>query len=431
MSRTRRATSEAGSEPRKAHRIPGRPIERVERRLGDRWVGMDEYAEASKAAADEDLLELSATERADCAGQSTIRIHLTGSETSWPTRSVAPCSSTSTSGATCAPAQRLYAFMQGHHRDDYDGRIYFYLAPPTQYTLGISTDRLDRAAAAVGHDLTSIWHADRRYRTGDGFRRHKHANTKWPAFACDAARRPSAPTESVKDTRSVAKRPAGLHGACARLCRHSILAHHDVVDPLEREHARRAGLDVARREAELVRQAVQRPLTHAGVAPHDASRAATGQRGARDGDDEPEIAIGDRIVWSEAICGHCHACTSSRHESVAPSPRQTPTIPEPSMPDRGVHQSHGAAVVTAFHGFDAVLGTQARPDRSSDRAWTSRLGELFGIGSAAVDADFERGSAEGVESDVGGGVGWDDVVVEIGEVGGKRDAGAPGRAAGA
>ena len=90
-------------------------------------------------------------------------------------------------GAPAPFRRRVYAFVQGLSRDTYDGRIYFYLAAPTLYTLGITTKRLDRAGNAVSEDLTAIWHADRRYRDGQGFRRHTHADTRLPAFGCDAA----------------------------------------------------------------------------------------------------------------------------------------------------------------------------------------------------------------------------------------------------
>jgi hypothetical protein len=59
---------------------------------------------------------------------------------------------------------------------------------PTLYTLGLRAARRDRAEAIVRHDLAAVWHADRRYHDGSGFRRHTHANTRLPAFACDAAR---------------------------------------------------------------------------------------------------------------------------------------------------------------------------------------------------------------------------------------------------
>lgn len=290
--------SEAPSGASEAHRIPGPPIERVERRLGDRWVSLAEYDAASRAAADEDLAELSAAERAGCAGLATIRIHLAPwfrAELAHPQRR--PVFINFDVWRHLWPSsRRLYAFVQGQGRDDYDGRIYFYLAPPTLYTLGISTERLDRAAAAVSHDLTAIWHADERYHCGSGFRRHKHADTKWPAFGCDAARRRSAPTAKAMATKSPPKRPSDLRGACGRLRRHSILdARGRSVDELDQAHVRRVGVEAAKREAELVRQAVQRSLGDAAATsrqpgPFEPSRAAAWAR--RQGTDDDDDADG-------------------------------------------------------------------------------------------------------------------------------------------
>lgn len=255
-----------------AHRIPSSPVERVERRIGDRWVPADEYAAALVDAGQGDavdLLEVRGAERADCPGLATIRIHLAAwvrEELAHPKRR--PVFVNFDVWAHLRPqSRRTYAFVQGHGRDGYDDRVYFYLGPPTLFTLGLCGQRLDRARAIVSHDLTALWHADRRYHDGKGFRAQTHAATRIPAFSCDAARIPSAPTAKAMTTKSPAKRPGDLRGAVGRLRWHSIVAARGVaVDQLDPAHVRRVGQEEAKREAELVRVAIQRSLGEAAAA---------------------------------------------------------------------------------------------------------------------------------------------------------------------
>jgi hypothetical protein len=253
-------TDKPGSD---AHRIPEGPIAKIERRLGDRWLPSAEYLAASAAAAagtGEDLLESYDSEHAPCEGIATIRIHLAD----WVIAALAhqklrPVYIDFAVWAHLRPsARRTYAFVQALGRDDYDGRIYFYLAPPTLYTLGITTRRLDRAGNAVSEDLTALWHADSRYHDGNGFRRHTHADTNIPAFGCDAARKPSCATDTARATKAPPRRPGALRGAARRLRRYAITASRAVEDgQLDPGAVARLGLDAARREHQLVRDAIQ------------------------------------------------------------------------------------------------------------------------------------------------------------------------------
>jgi hypothetical protein len=180
--------------PSAAHRIPGAPIASVERRLGDRWLTSTEYLDARQSAADDaDVLELHTSEHGGGEGIATIRIHLAAwflAELGDPKRN--PVFIDFTVWAHLRPsARRTYAFVQGLARDSYDGRIYFYLAAPTLFTLGITTKRLDKAGNAISEDLTAIWHADHRYHDGHGFRRHCHAERTRGSRRSGATRRAS------------------------------------------------------------------------------------------------------------------------------------------------------------------------------------------------------------------------------------------------
>jgi hypothetical protein len=285
----------ASGEASAAHRIPGPPIARVERRLGDQWLPAAEYVEASRAAHDEDVLELHTSEHAPCEGVATIRIHLSDwliAELGHPKRR--PVFIDFTVWAHLRPsARRLYGFIQGLSRDDYDGRIYFYLGAPTLYTLGITTKRLDRAGNAVSEDLTAIWHADRRYHDGDGFRRHFHRDTRLPAFGCDAARRSSCATDRAAVTKAPPRRPGALRGAAGRLRRHAVLARRDVDDAqLDPGAVARLGLTAARQEQQRVRDAIQTSMVTAAATsreagPFEPSHGGLHRRQARRGDNDP------------------------------------------------------------------------------------------------------------------------------------------------
>ncbi|MBS0592043.1 MAG: hypothetical protein JSR84_01090 [Proteobacteria bacterium] len=282
-----------GGPPSEAHCIPSTPIAAVERRIGDRWVATSEYAEALAQAAgekdDTDLVELHDAERASCHGLATIRVHLAEwmrAELTHETRR-AVFVNFDVWAHLRPQSQRIYAFLQGHGRDEFDERIYFYLGAPTLYTLGLS-GRRDRAAAIVRHDLTAIWHADRRYHDGKGFRAHAHAGTGIPAFAFDAARIASTPTPTALASKSPPKRPAGLRGAIGGLRRHSLLSTRVRGDELDPDHLRRAGAAAARRQAEQVRQSIERSLASASAATATRRSQRDASAPRREGDDDDD-----------------------------------------------------------------------------------------------------------------------------------------------
>jgi hypothetical protein len=275
-----------------AHRIPEGPLLRVERRLGDRWLPATEYVQAAQGG-DEDLLELHTVERSAGEGAATVRIHLS----EWMIAELGhdkrrPVYVDFTVWAHLRPsARRLYAFVQGLGRDSYDGRIYFYLGAPTLYTLGINTRRLDRAGNAVSEDLTALWHADRRYHDGAGFRRHTHGDTRLPAFGCDAARRPSCATDRAAVTKAPPRRPGALRGAAGRLRRYAIHASREVQDAqLDPGAIGQLGLFAARQEHQRVRDAVQASLVGASASAHEPGPFERRRRAAHSrsrGDDDP------------------------------------------------------------------------------------------------------------------------------------------------
>jgi hypothetical protein len=109
--------------------------------------------------------------------------------------------------------QRLYAWLQGAHRDGYDDAIEFYLAAPLRYTLGLH-GRQHRAAASVRAALNQLYGADRRYRGAVKWSvRGRYANTNLPAFRISPHRRASAPTErALARAKCPGERPARLRG---------------------------------------------------------------------------------------------------------------------------------------------------------------------------------------------------------------------------
>ncbi|HMS71407.1 MAG TPA: hypothetical protein PKB03_00085 [Baekduia sp.] len=188
------------------HRIPSSPIALVERRIGDRWVAADQYADAlledSTVSGAQGQVQVSADEIFD--GPATIRVHLAP----WVRKELShakrrPVYIDLDVWAHLRPqSSRLYAFLQGSPRDGYDGGIYFYLAEPTCFTLGLR-GRRDRCAQSVSADLSAIVKADRRY---ERFRRHTHSNTQFPAFGVTAKERKSEATELAKINKCEPKR---------------------------------------------------------------------------------------------------------------------------------------------------------------------------------------------------------------------------------
>jgi hypothetical protein len=216
-----------GTAPNAALAIPGTPVERVERRLPDgRWVGQADYEHALEELSDDEAL---ATAQADNdasepqAGGGTIRVHLP----EWVREQIAAGQSTRVDFRVWAHlrpvGQRLYAWVQGTHRDSYDDAIEFYLADPLRYTLGLRSRR-HRAAASVRAALGQLYDADLRYnRAAKWSIRGRHANTGIPAFRISPHRRGSAPTERALSRRKcAAERPTALRGLTLREARQQI-----------------------------------------------------------------------------------------------------------------------------------------------------------------------------------------------------------------
>jgi hypothetical protein len=205
-----------GGPPRREYEIPGPPIERVERRLPDgRWVGQAEYAGALDALSDAQMLQLAEDEvEADAGAEAaTIRIHLAD----WVRQQLAHGRPTLIDFAVWAHlrpvGQRLYAWLQASHRDEYDGAIEFYLGAPLRYTLGLR-GRQSRAAASVRAALAQLYGADLRYWQAEKWSvRGRWATTNLPAFRIAPRRRPSAPTPRVRERRKCpGERPRAVRG---------------------------------------------------------------------------------------------------------------------------------------------------------------------------------------------------------------------------
>jgi hypothetical protein len=210
-----------GSPPNLALRIPSRPVERVERRLPDgRWVDAHEYEDAIANLSDEDALTTAQADADDAdagGGAFTIRIYLAD----WVREQIAHGEVVRVDFRVWAHlrplGQRLYAWLQGTHRDSYDDAIEFYLAAPLRYTLGLR-GRQHRAAGSVRAALNQLYAADERYnRTPKWSIRGRYPNTNIPAFRIRPHRRGSAPTDrALERAKCPAERPASLRGLTLR-----------------------------------------------------------------------------------------------------------------------------------------------------------------------------------------------------------------------
>jgi hypothetical protein len=216
-----------GAKPNMALAIPGSPVERVERRLPDgRWVDARAYQDALAEMSDEETL---ATAQADCDGADagrgavTIRIYLAD----WVRGQIAHGEVVRVDFRVWAHlrplGQRLYAWLQGTHRDSYDDAIEFYLAAPLRCTLGLR-GRQHRAAGSVRAALNQLYDADQRYnRAAKWSIRGRYANTNLPAFLISPHRRGSAPTErALQRAKCPAERPACLRGLTLREAREQV-----------------------------------------------------------------------------------------------------------------------------------------------------------------------------------------------------------------
>ena len=216
-----------GSKPNVALAIPGSPVERVERRLPDgRWVDARAYEDALINLSNEDALT---TARADADGADagrpahTIRIYLAD----WVREQIAHREVVRVDFRVWAHlrplGQRLYAWLQGTHRDSYDDAIEFYLAGPFRYTLGLR-GRQHRAAGSVRAAPNQLYSADQRYNRAPKWSiRGRYANTNIPAFRISPHPRGSAPTERAQErAKCPAERPASLRGLTLRKAREQV-----------------------------------------------------------------------------------------------------------------------------------------------------------------------------------------------------------------
>jgi hypothetical protein len=207
--------------------IPGSPVDRVERRLPDgRWVDARAYQDALAELSDEDALGSAEAggDGADAApGALTIRVYLAG----WFREQIAHGEVVRVDLCVWARlrpvAQRLYAWLQGTHRDSYDDAIEFYLATPLRYTLGLH-GRQHRAAASVRAALNQLYATDERYNRAPKWSiRGRYANTNLPAFRISPHRRGSAPTQrALGRGKCPAERPAALRGLTLREARQQV-----------------------------------------------------------------------------------------------------------------------------------------------------------------------------------------------------------------
>jgi SEC-C motif len=218
-----------GSKVNLALRIPSPPVERVERRLPDgRWVDARAYREALAKVSDEDALTTAQADAdadgADAAADAlTIRIYLAD----WVREQIAHGEVVRVDFRVWAHlrplGQRLYAWLQGTHRDSYDNAVEFYLAAPLRYTVGLRGCQ-HRAAGSVRAALNQLYASDRRYNRAPKWSiRGRYANTSIPAFRISPHRRGSAPTErALERAKCPAEHPASLRGLTLREAREQV-----------------------------------------------------------------------------------------------------------------------------------------------------------------------------------------------------------------
>ena len=221
-------TPKDGSKPNVALAIPRSPVERIERRLPNgRWAGQAVYARALSELPDEDALH---TAQADAGpssdrdrGGATVRIYLAD----WFREQIARGEVVRVEFRVWTHlrplGQRLYAWLQGTHRDSYDDAIEFYLAEPLRYTLGLR-GRQHRAAGSVRAALNQLYDADHRYNRAPKWSiRGRYANTTIPAFRISPHRHGSAPTQrALERTKCPGERPATVRGLTLREARDQI-----------------------------------------------------------------------------------------------------------------------------------------------------------------------------------------------------------------
>jgi hypothetical protein len=216
-----------GGKPNVALAIPCSPVQRVERRLADgRWVDARAYRDALAELCDDDAVIIAGADGDDAdaaSGALTIRIYLAD----WVRQQIAHGEVVRVDLRVWAHlrpvGQRLYAWLQGTHRDSYDNAIEFYLAAQLRYTLGLH-GRQHRAAASVRAALNQLYAADQRYdRAPKWSIRGRYTNTNLPAFRISPHPRRSAPTKrAMARGKCPAERPAALRGLTLREAREQV-----------------------------------------------------------------------------------------------------------------------------------------------------------------------------------------------------------------
>jgi hypothetical protein len=216
-----------GGKPNVALAIPSSPVQRVERRLPDgRWVDARAYRDALAELCDDDAVITAQADGDDAdaaSGALTIRVYLAD----WVREQIAHGEVVRVDLRVWAHlrpvGQRLYAWLQGTHRNGYDDAIEFYLAAPLRYTIGLH-GRQHRAAASVRAALNQLYAADQRYNRAPKWSiRGRYANTNLPAFRISPHSRGSAPTKRALQRRKCpAERPAALRGLTLREAREQV-----------------------------------------------------------------------------------------------------------------------------------------------------------------------------------------------------------------
>jgi hypothetical protein len=180
-----------GNDPSEQHVIPNAPIVAVEAQLDGRWVSLEDFQQ---------LCGGRATGR--CGQHETVRIHLAA----WAIEAITErravfCTLGIWRGLT-GTGRRLYAYLQGSPTKN--GRIFFYLADPLRFTLGLSGRRPHEADAAVRHQLTCLYDRDQRY---TGFGESPRPGVDRPVFGVHVSGQ-SQPRAGMADLPPMARRPS-------------------------------------------------------------------------------------------------------------------------------------------------------------------------------------------------------------------------------
>jgi hypothetical protein len=256
--------------PSEAHRIPEDPLFEIEHLLDGEWLSL---ADCAAALGDQ-------TAAGRCGRHDTLRIIPSPWVRAELTREDrAPVFLHIAVWRSLRPfEQRLYAFLQAQRA--VSGGIYFFLAAPDRFTLGLRERRLDRCAATVREALTNIAKHDKRYAAPPGrvaFQEGRHGRTdqrarRYPSFTVFVnTGRASSPTVIARAMKSQARRPVAIRGLSQRLAER--ITEHDVdANELDSERLARDGERAARVEAAARQRAIAQAYAAARLA--DTQRAA-------------------------------------------------------------------------------------------------------------------------------------------------------------